>query len=170
MSLKWLTYLDCAFFLAVTTSVSKRPLPRSSRPSIVVTCVADLTSKIVMLPASVATATWKVDFRYIGNCENIININGFHTSSPLGLNVTQVTSERASIVSCSLLLSRQFQILTVLSQEPEMSVDEVEIGENATDVTGPSWPLITSNSLPVLMDHRNISKISCPPATTSSPE
>lgn len=149
-------------------SVTNRPLPKSFRPSIVFTWVAVFTSKISMLPTSVATATW-IKTLNIKTFDRDCICNPF-TSSPLGENATHVTSERASIVSCSLLLSRQFQIFTVLSQEPEMSVEEVATGEKATDVTGPSWPLMTSNSLPVLMDHRNISKTSWPPATTNSPE
>jgi len=57
----------------------------------------------------------------------------------------------------------------VLSQEPDARWPGCD-GENATDVTGPSWPESTSSSLPVCRDHRKISYESSEPATTSSLE
>lgn len=60
------------------------------------------------------------------------------TFSPFGLNATEVTSYSTSIVSCSDFVSKQFQILIVLSQEPETSIEEVGTGEKAIEHTGPS--------------------------------
>lgn len=60
------------------------------------------------------------------------------TFSPFGLNATEVTSYSTSIVSCSDFVSKQFQILIVLSQEPETSIEEVGTGEKAIEQTGPS--------------------------------
>lgn len=76
------------------------------------------------------------------------------TFSPLGLNATQVTSDNKSIVSCSDLFSKQFQILIVLSHEPDTIVDEEAIGAKAMDDMGASCPLITSNKVPSLIDQR----------------
>lgn len=76
------------------------------------------------------------------------------TFSPLGLNATHVTSDKTSIVSCSDLLSKQFQTLMVLSQEPDTKVDEEATGAKAIDDMGASCPLITSNKVPSLTDHK----------------
>lgn len=58
----------------------------------------------------------------------------------------------------------------VLSQEPETKVEEEATGAKAIDDTGPSWPLITSNRVPNLTDHKYNSNTSKPPATTNSSE
>lgn len=93
-----------------------------------------------------------------------------HTSSPFGRNVTAVTSDKISIVSWSVVVSKQFHIFIVLSHEPDTNVVDVVTAGNDNVTTGPSWPLRISNKRPTFIDHKNISNTSCPPAATNSPE
>lgn len=60
------------------------------------------------------------------------------TCSPFGLKQTQVTSCNKSMVSCSDLVSKQFHIFIVLSQDPETNVELVGTGAKANDDTGAS--------------------------------